>query len=96
MCRSAAHCIEYAHLIQWGQERTGEDFDPDVDEHMQWVYRKALVRAEHYGIPVRPLTHTQDVKGSARSTTVYIYMTCMSFMMSCLPVHISLHCASNM
>ena len=48
--RSPAHCIEYAKLIQWDAERSGEDFDADVEEHMQWVYRNALARAETYGI----------------------------------------------
>ena len=52
LCRSAAHCIEYAHLIQWGQERPGEEFDADVEEHMKWVYDKATARAEQFGIPV--------------------------------------------
>jgi hypothetical protein len=54
LCRSAAHCIEYAHLIQWGQEQQGDEFDPDIEDHMKWVYEKALLRAEQYGIPVSP------------------------------------------
>ena len=37
--RSAPHCIEYAHLILWGQVRQGEEFDTDNDEHMKWVIR---------------------------------------------------------
>ena len=52
--RSAPHCIEYAHLIQWGKERPTDDFDPDIEEHMNWVYEKAVLRAEQFGIPVRP------------------------------------------
>jgi ubiquitin-activating enzyme E1 C len=36
--RSPAHCIEYAHLIQWGQDRMGEYFDADNPEHMKWIY----------------------------------------------------------
>jgi hypothetical protein len=47
-----AHCIEYAHLIKWNQERTGEEFDTDNEEHMRWVYDNALERAKQYGIPV--------------------------------------------
>lgn len=50
--RSAPHCIEYAHLIQWGKERPAEDFDPDIEEHMKWVFDKAVLRAEQFGIPV--------------------------------------------
>ncbi|BDA43199.1 NEDD8-activating enzyme E1 catalytic subunit [Coccomyxa sp. Obi] len=48
--RSPAHCIEYAHLIQWQQERADDEFDTDNEEHMRWVYEKALKRAEHFGI----------------------------------------------
>mmetsp|Transcript_34942 Transcript_34942/g.77699 ORF Transcript_34942/g.77699 Transcript_34942/m.77699 type:complete len:431 (+) Transcript_34942:72-1364(+) len=48
--RSAAHCIEYAHLILWSQVRQGEEFDADNEEHMKWVYEKALERARQYGI----------------------------------------------
>lgn len=34
--RSAAHCIEYAHLILWGREHSHE-FDADNESHMRWV-----------------------------------------------------------
>lgn len=51
--RSAPHCIEYAHLILWGQVRQGEEFDTDNDEHMKWVYERALERSQQFGIPVR-------------------------------------------
>jgi ubiquitin-activating enzyme E1 C len=59
--RSAAHCIEYAHLIAWGTERQGEAFDADDPEHMKWVFEAALLRAEHFGIPGVTLSHTQGV-----------------------------------
>ena len=48
--RSPAHCIEYAHLIQWGRERPDEEFDADVEEHMKWMYEHALARAQEFGI----------------------------------------------
>ena len=53
MCRSPAHCIEYAHLIQWDAERPGEAFDADIEEHLRWVFDKAAARAAHYGIQAR-------------------------------------------
>lgn len=59
--RTAAHCIEYAHLIAWGQERGGEAFDADDPEHMKWVYDTALRRAAQFGIPGVTLSHTQGV-----------------------------------
>jgi ubiquitin-activating enzyme E1 C len=59
--RTAAHCIEYAHLIAWGAERGGEPFNADDPEHMKWVYDAALVRAELFGIVGVTLSHTQGV-----------------------------------
>ena len=53
MRRSPAHCIEYVKLIQWEAERQGQEFDADIEEHMQWVHRNAVARAEKYGIQVR-------------------------------------------
>lgn len=53
--RSPAHCIEYVHLIQWPQEKGGEEFDSDDDAHMQWVYQQALKRAQQYGIQARDI-----------------------------------------
>ena len=52
-CRSPAHCIEYAKLILWSQARPGEEFDTDNEEHMKWVYERAVERAKQYGIQVR-------------------------------------------
>lgn len=30
----------------------GDEFDSDSEEHMKWVYERALERAKQYGIPV--------------------------------------------
>jgi len=59
--RTAAHCIEYAHLIQWDEEHRGKTFDADNSEHMQWVYSQALKRAELYGISGVTYSFTQGV-----------------------------------
>lgn len=59
--RTAAHCIEYAHLIAWGAERQGEAFDADNLEHMTWVHDVARIRAEQFGIPGVTLSYTQGV-----------------------------------
>eukprot|EP00898_Chlorokybus_atmophyticus_P003272 jgi/Chlat1/3946/Chrsp26S04198 len=59
--RSPAHCIEYAHLIQWSQERSGDTFDADNPEHMKWVYDNAMLRAESYGISGVTYSMTQGV-----------------------------------
>lgn len=59
--RSPAHCIEYVHLIQWGQERPGDSFDADNAEHMKWIFEQAFKRAEHYKIAGVSYSLTQGV-----------------------------------
>ncbi|KAL6185833.1 hypothetical protein ACLB2K_041956 [Fragaria x ananassa] len=59
--RTAAHCIEYAHLIKWHEVHSGETFDPDDPGHMKWVYDEATKRAELFGIPGVTLSLTQGV-----------------------------------
>lgn len=59
--RTAAHCIEYAHLIAWGAEHGAEVFDADDPAHMGWVHRVAVARADQFGIPGVTLSHTQGV-----------------------------------
>lgn len=59
--RNAAHCIEYAHLIKWNELHSGNAFDPDDPEHMQWVYEEALKRSELFGIPGVTYSFTQGV-----------------------------------
>ncbi|MCO5582881.1 hypothetical protein L7F22_036782 [Adiantum nelumboides] len=59
--RSPAHCIEYVHLIQWGQERPGDSFDADNPEHMKWIFDKAFKRAEQFKIAGVTYSLTQGV-----------------------------------
>lgn len=59
--RTAAHCIEYAHLIQWDQVHHGKTFDADNPEHMQWIYSQALERADTFGISGVTYSLTQGV-----------------------------------
>ncbi|KAK9664806.1 hypothetical protein RND81_14G069900 [Saponaria officinalis] len=59
--RTAAHCIEYAHLIKWDEVHKGKTFDPDNPEHMQWIYTEAVKRAELFGIPGVTYSLTQGV-----------------------------------
>ncbi|XP_057422231.1 NEDD8-activating enzyme E1 catalytic subunit [Lotus japonicus] len=59
--RTAAHCIEYAHLIKWNEVHGAEAFDPDNPEHMKWVYDEAVKRAELFGIPGVTYSLTQGV-----------------------------------
>ncbi|KAK6139074.1 hypothetical protein DH2020_027197 [Rehmannia glutinosa] len=59
--RTAAHCIEYAHLIKWDEVHSGKSFDPDNPEDMQWVYSEAVKRAELFGIPGVTYSLTQFI-----------------------------------
>lgn len=49
--RTAAHCIEYAHLIAWPRDRPDDEFDADNPEHMLWMFEQASSRAATFGIP---------------------------------------------
>jgi ubiquitin-activating enzyme E1 C len=59
--RSPAHCIEYAKIILWPKERPDDTFDADCEEHMKWVYSKALARAAEFGIQGVTYQLTQGV-----------------------------------
>lgn len=72
--RSAAHCIEHAKIVQFPEEYTDEKeggvkggsgggvtFDGDNPDHVTWVYKRALKRAESFGIPGVTYNHTLGV-----------------------------------
>ncbi|KMZ70001.1 NEDD8-activating enzyme E1 catalytic subunit [Zostera marina] len=59
--RTAAHCIEYAHLIKWDEVHKDKSFDADDPEHMQWIYSEAFKRAELFGIAGVTYSLTQGV-----------------------------------
>ena len=65
--RSPQHCIEYVKLIQWEHEHPDQrDFDADNDEHMRWVYEKALERAKSFGIQVGLFPRYQEPPSTVR------------------------------
>ncbi|KAL2613778.1 hypothetical protein R1flu_025470 [Riccia fluitans] len=78
--RSPAHCIEYVHLIQWGQDRPGETFDADNTEHMKWIFEQAARRAEQYNINGVTYILTQGVVKNIipaiASTNAIVAATC--------------------
>lgn len=48
--RQPEHCVEWAHVIAWDQEKPFPRLDKDDPEHVGWLYRKALARADEFGI----------------------------------------------
>jgi len=55
--RRAEHCIEYARLIRWYQDKPFKDakgvaVKPDMDEidHLRWIFEVAVKRAEEFDI----------------------------------------------
>lgn len=59
--RQPQHCIEWAHIIAWEDERKDETLDTDDPEHITWLYQKALRRAEEFKIPGVTHSLTQGV-----------------------------------
>lgn len=48
--RQPEHCIEWAHLIAWEEEKPFPHLDKDDPVHVSWLYQKALARAREFGI----------------------------------------------
>ncbi|GAB1310804.1 NEDD8 activating enzyme [Madurella fahalii] len=59
--RQPEHCIEWAHVIAWDQEKPFPKLDKDDPEHITWLYQKALQRAHEFNIPGVTYSLTQGV-----------------------------------
>ncbi|KAK4499552.1 hypothetical protein PRZ48_010068 [Zasmidium cellare] len=59
--RQPQHCIEWAHIIKWEEERKDIQLDTDDPEHITWLYRTALKRAQEFGIQGVTYSMTQGV-----------------------------------
>ncbi|KAI5866549.1 hypothetical protein GGS23DRAFT_602859 [Durotheca rogersii] len=59
--RQPEHCIEWAHIIAWDQEKPFPSLDKDDPEHITWLYQKALARAQEFGITGVTYSLTQGV-----------------------------------
>ncbi|KAI6791062.1 putative NEDD8 activating enzyme [Hortaea werneckii] len=59
--RQPQHCIEWAHIIKWEEERKGIPLDTDDPEHITWLYRTAAARAAEFNITGVTYAMTQGV-----------------------------------
>lgn len=59
--RQPEHCIEWAHIIAWEQDKPFPKLDNDDPEHITWLYKKALTRAEEFKISGVTYSLTQGV-----------------------------------
>jgi ubiquitin-activating enzyme E1 C len=59
--RQPEHCVEWAHLIAWEEEKPFPDLDKDDPEHVTWIYQKALQRAREFNISGITYSFTQGV-----------------------------------
>ncbi|RMD39425.1 hypothetical protein DV735_g5703, partial [Chaetothyriales sp. CBS 134920] len=59
--RQPQHCIEWAHIIAWEEQRKGDVLDTDDPEHISWLYRTALGRAREFNISGVTYSMTQGV-----------------------------------
>ncbi|SMQ51274.1 unnamed protein product [Zymoseptoria tritici ST99CH_1A5] len=59
--RQPQHCIEWAHIIKWEEDRKEITLDTDDPEHITWLYQTALKRAQEYNIQGVTYSMTQGV-----------------------------------
>ncbi|KAH8814989.1 hypothetical protein F5884DRAFT_770715 [Xylogone sp. PMI_703] len=59
--RQPEHCIEWAHIVAWEQEKPFPKLDNDDPEHIAWLYKKALARALEFNISGVTYSLTQGV-----------------------------------
>lgn len=59
--RQPEHCIEWANIIAWETEKPFPKLDNDDPEHISWLYRKALARAQEFNITGVTYSLTQGV-----------------------------------
>ncbi|KIW65692.1 hypothetical protein PV04_07925 [Phialophora macrospora] len=59
--RQPQHCIEWAHIVAWEEQRKNDTLDTDNPEHISWLYTTALERAQEFNIPGVTYSMTQGV-----------------------------------
>lgn len=59
--RQPAHCIEWARIVAWEEQRKDDTLDTDDPEHIAWLFEKADTRAKEFGIQGVTYSLTQGV-----------------------------------
>ena len=59
--RQPQHCIEWAHIIAWEEQRKDDTLDTDDPEHISWLFQKASERAKEFNISGVTFAMTQGV-----------------------------------
>ena len=59
--RQPEHCIEWAKIIAWEENRKDIVLDTDDPEHITWLYEKSSNRAKEFNIPGVTYQLTQGV-----------------------------------
>ncbi|KAK7426188.1 NEDD8 activating enzyme [Neonectria magnoliae] len=78
--RQPEHCVEWAHVIAWEEEKPFPKLDKDDPEHVTWLYQKALTRAQEFNIPGVTYSLTQgtikNIIPAIASTNAIIAAAC--------------------
>ncbi|XP_040368768.1 NEDD8-activating enzyme E1 catalytic subunit-like [Rosa chinensis] len=73
--RTAAHCIEYAHLIKWDEVHSGEAFDPDDPEHINLTRELSCLVFKSYIV-----SHSEHHTGYCFHKCYYISYLCATIL----------------
>lgn len=92
--RQPQHCIEWAHIIAWEEERKDDALDTDDPEHITWLYQKALTRAQQFKIEGVTYSMTQgtvkNIIPAIASTNAIIAASCcneaLKLITNCNPI----------